>query len=231
MRRPSPSATFATAEVAAVNRLTPRFRDWLLAVGLAVLAEIDVWLNVARGDRVVAAAGALALTLPLAGRRRAPLAVLAALAGVTVALSLAGVPPGDPWTTLALLVATFTVAADYATPVAAAAAALALTAFVASMLGASQDPRAADFVFVTAVVLAVSQAGRVLRHRRLQAEGFEQHAARLEREREEQARAAVAEERARIARELHDVVAHSVSVAVVQAEAGEALLQRDPEAA
>jgi signal transduction histidine kinase len=58
-----------------------------------------------------------------------------------------------------------------------------------------------------------------------------ERAERLERERETEARAAVAEERARIAREMHDVVAHSLSVMVVQAEAAEAMLDVDPERA
>ena len=67
-------------------------------------------------------------------------------------------------------------------------------------------------------------------HRRRTAELVER-AARLEREQETEARAAVAEERARIAREMHDVVAHSLSVMVVQAEAAEAMLEVDPERA
>lgn len=58
-----------------------------------------------------------------------------------------------------------------------------------------------------------------------------ERAERLEREREANARAAVAEERTRIAREMHDVVAHSLSVMVVQAEAAEEMLSRDPERA
>lgn len=58
-----------------------------------------------------------------------------------------------------------------------------------------------------------------------------ERAERLERERDAEARAAVAEERARIAREMHDVVAHSLSVMVVQAEAAEAMLDVDPERA
>src|SRR4029077_7532782 len=53
----------------------------------------------------------------------------------------------------------------------------------------------------------------------------------LAREQEARERAAVASERVRLARELHDVVAHSVSTMVVQAEAGESLLGRDPERA
>ena len=60
---------------------------------------------------------------------------------------------------------------------------------------------------------------------------WRERAERLERERETEARAAVAEERARIAREMHDVVAHSLSVMVVQAEAAEAMLDVDPERA
>ena len=70
----------------------------------------------------------------------------------------------------------------------------------------------------------------VYNHRRRTAELVER-AARLEREQATEARAAVAEERARIAREMHDVVAHSLSVMVVQAEAAEAMLEVDPERA
>ena len=66
--------------------------------------------------------------------------------------------------------------------------------------------------------------GREMRRRRRELAGLRDRASRLEREREEKARAAVTEERGRIARELHDVVAHSVSVMVVQAQAGMRLL-------
>jgi signal transduction histidine kinase len=70
--------------------------------------------------------------------------------------------------------------------------------------------------------------GRALRRRRLAAAELQDRAARLEQEREERARAAVAEERGRIARELHDVIAHSMSVIVVQAGAAEQILGNDP---
>jgi signal transduction histidine kinase len=70
--------------------------------------------------------------------------------------------------------------------------------------------------------------GDNIRTRRAYLAELEARAARLEREREEQAERAVIEERTRIARELHDVIAHNVSVMVVQASAGEDVFDRDP---
>lgn len=77
---------------------------------------------------------------------------------------------------------------------------------------------------VTPVILAWA-VGENMRTRRAYLAELEQRAMRLERERDAQARAAVAEERARIARELHDVVAHGVGVIVVQADGADAALQ------
>ncbi|SCL45466.1 Signal transduction histidine kinase [Micromonospora citrea] len=70
-----------------------------------------------------------------------------------------------------------------------------------------------------------------VRTRRLYVLTLEERAATLEREREAEARAAVAGERARIARELHDVVAHSMAVMIVQADGARFMLDRDPETA
>ena len=72
--------------------------------------------------------------------------------------------------------------------------------------------------------------GRYLRQRRSQVSGLQDRAARAEHEREERARAAVSSERGRIARELHDIVAHSVSVMVIQAQAGQRLISDTPQA-
>ena len=73
-----------------------------------------------------------------------------------------------------------------------------------------------ELVFVPVLVAIVWITGFALRERAEQAEAAEARAALAERERETAARIAVAEERARIARELHDIVAHSVSVMVLQ---------------
>ncbi len=72
------------------------------------------------------------------------------------------------------------------------------------------------FIFIPLRFVAAWIAGFALRAREKQAEAAEVRAARAEGEREVAARIAVAEERARIARELHDVVAHAVSVMVLQ---------------
>ena len=72
-----------------------------------------------------------------------------------------------------------------------------------------------DFVFIPLRFVVAWIAGYALRERAEQAEAAEERAARAEAEREAAARVAVAEERARIARELHDIVAHAVSVMVL----------------
>jgi signal transduction histidine kinase len=80
------------------------------------------------------------------------------------------------------------------------------------------DPNhtAGEFVFTPILFAIAWLAGFALRERAAQAEAAEERATHAEREREAAARVAVAEERARIARELHDIVAHAVSVMVLQ---------------
>ena len=73
-----------------------------------------------------------------------------------------------------------------------------------------------DYVFIPLRFVVAWVAGYALRERAEQAEAAEERAAHAERERESAARVAVAEERSRIARELHDIVAHAVSVMVLQ---------------
>ena len=81
------------------------------------------------------------------------------------------------------------------------------------------------------VVLAPVAVGRIVRRHREQQRRLEELTLHLELERERGARAAVAEERTRIARELHDVVAHGVSVIAIQSDAAQAALERDPQLA
>ena len=86
-----------------------------------------------------------------------------------------------------------------------------------------------DFLFISILFSIVWLAGFALSSKLAQGREAEERATRLERDREEQARAAVAEERARIARELHDVVGHAVSVMTVQASGVRRLLKPEQE--
>ena len=126
-----------------------------------------------------------------------------------------------------LVVALYTIAAHAERPSAlrAVTGAAAVAAFLIV------HDRAYNFgVVVVLALLAVAWAvGDNMRTKRAYLRALEERAVRLEREREQHALRAAAEEQARIARELHDVIAHSVSVMVVQAAAGEDVFDSHPE--
>jgi signal transduction histidine kinase len=98
-------------------------------------------------------------------------------------------------------------------------------------VAAHNDPTggAGNFVFVSVVVAIVWTVGFAIGRKFQEADEAKARAARAEREREERARRAVSDERARIARELHDVVGHSVSVMTVQTSAVRRLLREHQE--
>jgi signal transduction histidine kinase len=104
-------------------------------------------------------------------------------------------------------------------------------ALVAAAVVTRNDPSqgVGDWIGIALLFSAIWLAGFALGRKIESAAEAERRAERLEREREAEARAAVAEERARIARELHDVVGHSVSVMTVQASAVRRLLRPDQE--
>jgi signal transduction histidine kinase len=93
-----------------------------------------------------------------------------------------------------------------------------LIAIAGAAIVVNNDPQhqAEEFIFIPVLVSIAWLAGFALRERSEQTEAAEGRARQAEREREAMARVAVAEERARIARELHDIVAHSLSVMVLQ---------------
>jgi signal transduction histidine kinase len=102
---------------------------------------------------------------------------------------------------------------------------------VGAAAGPLSTARWSDHVAVLVVLVAVWGGGRSLRLRRAYLEELRDRATRLERAHAADTRAARAEERSRIARELHDVVAHHVSVMTVQAAAARKVLAADPELA
>jgi signal transduction histidine kinase len=215
----------------ALTRFVRSRSDLLFALGLAVLAQVEIWLREIDADHAAYAALALPMTLALAWRVRAPLAVCAVVAGTFFPSALLFPLSGDAafgvW--VALLVALYSVGA-HTGGWRAVAGVLSMLAVVLGVVAA--DPEGADpgsYVFFLFVVGGPWLAGRAIRHRRLSERHLEARALAAEREREEKARAAVAEERVRIARELHDVVAHAISVIVVQSRGGRRSLATQPE--
>jgi signal transduction histidine kinase len=102
---------------------------------------------------------------------------------------------------------------------------------VAGVVSPEEDLPAAAVIGIAAIHLTAAIAGEVVHGRRLRLVELEQRAARAEAERNLLAREAIRDERARIARDLHDVVAHGMSVMVVQAGAAERIVTVDPDGA
>ena len=100
---------------------------------------------------------------------------------------------------------------------------------VAGVLSPSEDLPAAAVVGIAALHITAAIAGEIVYERRKRVRELEHRAVRAEAERELLARQAVLDERARIARDLHDVVAHGMSVMVVQAGAAERLVRSNPD--
>ena len=161
---------------------------------------------------------------PLAVRRRYPLGALIAITVPVVAL--AGLNYAGLWG-LTAVVATYTAAAYETRGKALAALAVSLLAVTIGLGVSDQVFGAADYVSNLAILLASWAFGRSIAFRRAYTAELEERASRLEAAREADVRAVVAEERSRIARELHDVVAHHVSVMTVQAAAAQRTMSRD----
>ncbi|MFR0358325.1 sensor histidine kinase [Streptomyces sediminimaris] len=176
----------------------------------------------------------LLLCLVIALRRRMPEKMLL----LTIGLGLAQVALNVETTVadFAMLVIVYTVAATGARWASRAALGTGLSAaLVAQLRWPNENSGAlgnlAIVVFQTVPFALAWVLGDSIRTRRAYFAQLEERAARLEKEREAQAKVAVAAERARIARELHDVVAHNVSVMVVQADGAAYVLDAAPEQA
>jgi signal transduction histidine kinase len=198
-----------------------RHGDVALAVALATIGELDVLLpdNYHTGSRPVLAVTTFAMTIALAWRRRNPLGVglfIAAVLLAQTAFAPTPHPPDSPF--LAWIIAVYSVAA-HTDLRAAALGGIGLLIAVDSWVSLTPNNGGTDLVFISIILLGFWIAGRVVRSRNVLAGTLAERTRELEREREERARLAVAEERSRIARELHDVVAHTLGVIVVQAGA------------
>jgi len=214
------------------------FLDAVLAVSLGIVS-IFVATRVAQAEGTTVQAGAIALlvvqTVALTVRRRWPMAVYSVVGIGTIAYAWLGYPQSVGG--FGVLIAIYTVAAHVPLREAIVAAGIYVVGMALSLIGFSRDSGTsfdvvfADFLVNLLALILAWTVGVTIRTRRAYVAALEARAELLEREREDNARLAVALERGRIAREMHDVVAHNVSVVVVQAAAAERMVETDPERA
>jgi signal transduction histidine kinase len=212
-------------KLALATRTPPR-SDIALAVFLAALGEVDVFVGDWRGTHAVNAVVVPLIALALAWRRVFPVGVLAFNVVCISGLSIAFGGSETSTAVFIMVAAVFSAAAHGSQP--ALTVALSLTA---AAVQTALDPAIKTFgdsiwdLILLSVTLVVGFGMRA------RTSALEEHAETLEREQEERAAAAVDEERRRIARELHDIISHSLGVLVLQAGAAEQVVERDPDQA
>jgi signal transduction histidine kinase len=197
--------------------------DAVVAVALFAVAEVEI---VRAGLGPSSALAAAVATLPLVFRRRAPV--------LTVQIVVWALVLGDDWAErtnagfVVLLLASYSVGAHAARRRALVGAAVLIAVIAGSVL---LEGDGSDFPFVLLMVGTPWLAGRVVQRYRKRAERLEELAEQLEEERVVRAQLAVAEERQRMAAELHDALGHAVSTMVVQAGAARETLADNTERA
>jgi signal transduction histidine kinase len=194
---------------------------------MAVFASMPVPSGVPVGVLAVGYALVLLHTLPLAARRRFPGTVLAICVASGLAIGALFLPP--EFLGPAILVAVYSVAAYGSRWVALAGLAAAELGLAAVQLIQGRFGEPAAWVQFALIIGAAWLLGYFVGDRHVYAARLEERTAELEQAREELARRAVAEERLRLARELHDVVAHSMSVIAVQSGVGAHVAESRPE--
>ena len=202
----------------------------LVAAGVSTVffvAEL-VGRGLPRGTLALGYALALLHTLPLAARRLFPLGVLATTVASGLAFATLGLPPESLG--VAILVAVYSVAAYGDRWASLAGLAAAAVGSVAIQLTPSRFQWPTP-VTNTLIIGAAWLLGHFAHNYRAYAARLEERTAELEQAREELARRAVTEERLRLARELHDVVAHAMSVIAVQSGVGAHVANTQPQEA
>lgn len=215
-----------TAERLSTTQQWVRARPWLVDAVLATVLVLAALLTTAantsglyRERDALALALILASTLPYCVRRRAPVPVYVGTATAVIVLMLSGYNEGAlPWV---LLVGAYTVGAYRPARVAVAASAVVTALLLVLLVTDVPQFGVGELVAGAAGFSTATLLGRAGQSRQLALEAVERH-------RVEAASRAAADERLRIAQELHDIVAHSLGVIAVQAGVGMHVLDTDP---
>jgi signal transduction histidine kinase len=204
-------------------------RDPIVVATLLAVAETELIITAPGGDPALAALTGALVVAPLVARRRAPvLAGLGVLAGVVLQSAL--LDPGSiPASSIATLIcANFAIGA-YADR-RFSVAGLALMAIGGGVHAAVVHPGSVAQAVLGGAAVPWT-VGRILRGQRRLTGEVREKATQMERSRASDARAAAGAERMRVARELHDAVAHNISVIAIQAGGADGIVERDPERA
>ena len=231
---------FGAGTVTRIKRLRSLYRSLdpvrVDAVFAAVLLVAGVLAALfgedkARGAQLISMVG---VTVPVAFRRRRPIgAALTMALALLLATALGGAPTQATGIValIALVSGAYMLGARTQGRLLAAGTIALIVALAADAIVEESQTVSALLFFTFFVVGLPVAAGQATRSRAQLADELADRAVALERAREGEAQAAVQEERARIARELHDVVAHDVSVMVVQAAAAKRIVEREPDRA
>ncbi|MFF8862358.1 sensor histidine kinase [Streptomyces sp. NPDC015139] len=211
----------------ALASLDPLRQDACLAAGLAALASlIAVTLGTGRHPDALGWVLLLALHVPLAWRRRAPLTALTVMIALIAGYHQLDYNHSAP--TAASMVILYTVAAGGSPRRTAAVGVSVVALMVALKIDHGVAGLAVTFQITGWIVSMLVLGGYLRVHRENTAAALER-AERAERTREEEARRRVAEERLRIARDLHDLLAHSITLIGVQTSVAAHVLAADPD--
>lgn len=191
-----------------------------VALVLTVVAQVQVPADTALWVRL----SLLVATGGVAFRRVRPLLATATVSLGVGVMAFSQAPPSVFGEYVAVLVMAFTVAERLPLARALLGALLLALGVVAHDWNSQEFGGPAGVASDLAIPVVVWGLGRIVRSQRSRAEASDDHAAQLQRDRLELAQRAVAEERAHLARELHDVVTHSVSVVVIQAQGAQRVL-------
>ncbi len=239
------------------RELTPQQEayDWLLAIGLLILLWVQITLPLLLifigvhaprlpafpegggvllfGPDIPTATEYLLLAfvcLPLGLRRRYPMSVLGVVVAAAAVFGVVGHP--QAMTVIAVMVAIYTVGTLYdRTSLVVATVATAIALLAVNILGSDARFWLAELIRTGSLVAVAAALGTAMRNQRAYIAEVEQRAQEAERTREEEARRRVDEERLRIARELHDITAHSLSVIAVQSGAAAHVIDSRPDEA
>jgi signal transduction histidine kinase len=212
------------------RRMSPFALDSMLAATFGIAGLIEYLTRISADQRsVLGAVAILGAYACLAFRRRAPLPAALAMFGLFIVtnLTLSDLQPLNV-PLFAVLFMSYALGRYIERSLWAAVSLAALVASMITVIATMKDQGGTDFLFPTSFAVIAWVAGRAVRVRSQLTEELHEAAARAEEEHEAELARAAADERRRIAREMHDVVAHSVSVMVVQAGGARRILSRDP---